>query len=429
MMEILKHLLFNLSLILLFMFIFRLAAERYYPEPLPPVFCFLGLFLSLIVCLWFSIPIDGVMMDLRQIPIIIGGLYYGLGPLLAILSLILRGLLYGFNSQLLAVTPIYLLLALALWLAHPWFLKQKSRKRIRVSIYIVAATSALIFGALLIRDITTSELEIALVTTFIQCIGIGMMSYLLEEMIENEFFRNQMMKSQKIELASHMSAAISHEVRNPLTAALGFLQLATEDISIQGKTKWYIVTAINELQEAERVIKDYFTFAQPSFNEVNPFCVNEELKKVIKSLYPLANMNSVEVLTEINTECFILGDRGHFRQCLLNIMKNSIEAMPNGGKLTVHSSSTKKEIRIRISDSGIGMSAEQVQRLGEPYYSIKGKKGTGLGLMVSLSIIRALKGNFHIDSQIGVGTEFVIAFPAYFSDNLSPNSINEGASC
>lgn len=410
------------------MFIFKLAAERYYPEPFPPVFCFLGLFLSLIVCLWFSIPIDGVMLDLRQIPIIIGGLYYGLGPLLAILSLILRGLLFGFNSQLLAITPIYLLLALALLLAHPWFLKLKSRKRIQVSVFIVAAISALTFGVLLISDITISELEIALVTTFIQCIGIGIMSYLTEEMIENEFFRNQMMKSQKIELANHMSAAISHEVRNPLTAALGFLQLATEDISIQGKTKGYIETAINELHEAERVIKDYFTFAQPSLNEVNPFCVNEELKKVIKSLHPLANMNSVEVVTVINTECFIIGDRGLFRQCLLNIIKNSIEAMPNGGKLTVHSSNTKDEIRIRISDSGIGMSVEQVQRLGEPYYSTKGNKGTGLGLMVSLSIIRALKGNFHINSRIGLGTEFVVAFPSYFSDNLSPKSIHEVAS-
>jgi two-component system, sporulation sensor kinase B len=92
MLELAKDLLFNLSLIILLMFSFNLWAERYYPKPFPHVLCFLGLFLSVLVCLWFSISQYGVKLDLRLIPIIIGGLYYGYGPLLAFTSFLLRGL-------------------------------------------------------------------------------------------------------------------------------------------------------------------------------------------------------------------------------------------------------------------------------------------------------------------------------------------------
>jgi two-component system, sporulation sensor kinase B len=93
-------------------------------------------------------------------------------------------------------------------------------------------------------------------------------------------------------------------------------------------------------------------------------------------------------------------------------MKNCIEAMPVGGMLTIQTESTNGEVFIKISDTGVGMSQEQVNRLGEPYYSTKGNKGTGLGLMVSFSIIRELKGTVYIHSKLGKGTEFHVTFPS-----------------
>ncbi|WML48503.1 HAMP domain-containing sensor histidine kinase [Neobacillus sp. PS3-34] len=352
------------------------------------------------------------MIDLRQIPIILGGLYYGYGPFLVVSSLLLRGLFYGFDSNFWIISPLYGALSIFLWLAHPWFLKQSPRKRILVCLSTVSIMSASVFGGFLISGHSLTELKVVGITFMIQFIGICMLSYLLEEIKQNDFFREQMVKAQKVELASHMSAAISHEVRNPLTAVQGFLQLASEDPEIQATTRRYINTAISELNAAEHVIRDYLTFAQPSLQTVEKFLVNEELNQIIKTLQPMANMNSVEIIT-VNTEFgYISGDRNRFRQCFLNILKNCIEAMPDGGTLKLHPYVKSNEINISVSDTGIGMTSDQVKRLGEPYYSTKGKKGTGLGLMVSFSIIQEMKGTVKINSKIGIGTEFLVTFPA-----------------
>ena len=395
------------------MFIFNLWSERYHKEPAPRFLAAFGLFLSVLVCLSFSTEISGVMVDLRQIPIIIGGLYYGFGPFLTLSSLLLRGLFYGFNSGFWTVLPIYSALAIFLWLAHPWFQKQKARKRLYVSLTTVTIISAMIFISLLKLGHSLSELKVVLITIFTQYIGVCMMSYLIEEMKKNEFFREQMVKAQKIELASHMSAAISHEVRNPLTAVQGFLQLASEDQSIQDTTRRYINTALTELKAAENVIKNYLTFARPSMHNAEKFKVREELILVLDSLQPLANMNSVEIITEMSDFGFVYGDKNRFRQCFLNIMKNCIEAMPLGGNLRIQTRLMNKQIKISVYDTGTGMTSDQVKRLGEPYYSTKGKKGTGLGLMVSFSILRELNGSIKIHSEMGKGTEFLVTFPAY----------------
>ncbi|PLS17485.1 histidine kinase [Bacillus sp. M6-12] len=411
-MDLIKDLFFNLSIITLLMFIFNLWAEKYNTEPLPRVLCGTGLVLSVLVCLLFSTPLYGVMIDMRQIPIIIGGLYYGFGPLLSALSLLFRGLMYGFDSGFWTILPLYITLAIFLYFAHPWFQMQNSKKRLFVSLSALTIMNIFMLCSLLISGLPLEGFKAVAITTLIQYIGICLLFYLIEEMRKNEFFREQMVKAQKIELASHMSAAISHEVRNPLTAVQGFLQLAAEDQNMNEKTRGYIDIALTELTAAELVIKDYLTFAQPAMSKAEKFQASSELNQIIKSLQPMANMNSVEIIQANSDSCYIYGDKSRFRQCFLNIMKNCIEAMPNGGVLTILTKVINNEVKISISDTGIGMTADQINRLGEPYYSTKGKKGTGLGLMVSFSIIREFKGNIKINSKPGKGTEFLVTFPA-----------------
>lgn len=87
--------------------------------------------------------------------------------------------------------------------------------------------------------------------------------------------------------------------------------------------------------------------------------------------------------------------------------------MPDGGELHVKTECTKDLMLIRIKDNGVGMSKEQLKRLGEPYYSTKGSRGTGLGMMVVYSIVRAFNGDIRVQSEVGSGTEFTFTFPRY----------------
>jgi two-component system sporulation sensor kinase B len=166
-----------------------------------------------------------------------------------------------------------------------------------------------------------------------------------------------------------------------------------------------------ELVSAERVIQDYLTFAKPSLEKLEELNVKSELRQIINILQPLANQNSVQIITDFSVIGFIKGDNQKFRQCFVNVLKNGIESMPNGGFLNISTKFNKNYVTIKVKDSGVGMTGDQLQRLGEPFYSTKGKNGTGLGMMVVYSIVRAMDGTISVESEVGKGTTLLFKFP------------------
>ncbi|WP_373558555.1 ATP-binding protein [Bacillus sp. FJAT-45350] len=149
--------------------------------------------------------------------------------------------------------------------------------------------------------------------------------------------------------------------------------------------------------------------------------IKHELNRAINIIMPMANMNCVEIQTTLNSY-YIKGESQLLQQCLLNITKNCIEAMPEGGNLSI---STNKEgsgkLVIKVKDTGKGMTDEQLARIGEPYFTTKGREGTGLGMMAAIQIISILNGTLEVKSVVNKGTEFTLYFP------LINSSLNEVA--
>ena len=113
------------------------------------------------------------------------------------------------------------------------------------------------------------------------------------------------------------------------------------------------------------------------------------------------------------------------KQVFINILQNSIEAMPHGGDIIITKKKNNSEMKISISDKGIGIPEERIERLAEPFYSTK-EKGTGVGLMISYKIIESHRGKICIKSQVGKGTTVTLFFPIYNGDSVgdvSPNSM------
>lgn len=140
--------------------------------------------------------------------------------------------------------------------------------------------------------------------------------------------------------------------------------------------------------------------------------VNEEVRYLSNVLLTYANYHNIQIDGNVlqDESLFIVGDKYKFRQAFINIGKNAIEAMINGGLLAINVKSKESHISIVVSDTGVGMTEEQVRRLGTPYYSTK-EKGTGLGTMVSFGIIKKMNGKIELKSELGKGTEYTIVFP------------------
>ncbi|MEV5030575.1 HAMP domain-containing sensor histidine kinase [Paenibacillus sp. LPE1-1-1.1] len=226
-----------------------------------------------------------------------------------------------------------------------------------------------------------------------------------------EIFNNELQRSEKMDIISQLAASVAHEVRNPLQVTRGFLQIiggkATEE-----KDKTFMTLAIEELDRASEIITDFLTFAKPQIENTAVLNIGEELQQIEGILVPLATMQGGVITVDLADELYIHGNSSKLKQALINIIKNSIEALGQNGVIHIHAYEDKdhNSVVIQIKDNGEGMNEIDLKRLGEPYYSKK-SKGTGLGLMVTFRIIEVMKGNLRFTSKIGVGTEAVITFP------------------
>lgn len=411
-MEITTHFFFNLSLLIIFLFFGLVWAEKSAKLRFSKGFSFFWFFIMLWIGFQFSYqPSSGYFFDLRSILIIIGGLYVGIGPALSIAVISLRGF-YGIESGFYSNLLIYLLLGILLWKLHPWFWKQIPRRRIVVSIGVTVIISILTVITMEIYVPPQNRFDAWFAYLVIPPLGVGMISYIIEFARKTISMRENMIKTEKLEAVEQMGAAISHEIRNPLTAAIGFVQLLQEQKLSPRKRLEYLSIVKAELESAEQVIQNYLTFSKPSFDKIEELNVKKELIRVINILKPTANQNSVEINPNFALLGSIEGDPQKFQQCFLNVIKNAIEAMPRGGQLYIETHYNSSHITIEVKDTGVGMSKEQLQRLGEPYYSTKGSKGTGLGMMVVFSITRAMEGTVQVQSELGKGTVFRFSFPA-----------------
>ncbi|MEH6954899.1 HAMP domain-containing sensor histidine kinase [Neobacillus drentensis] len=376
------------------------------------------------LCIQFSYnPTPSARYDLRIIPLVLGALYIGIGPILIGSIIIIRGF-YGFDLGFYLTMMLYAPLTVVFWRLYPWFLKQVAARRILVTVCMGITLGILTVMGMSFAHPHSNWLDAWIAFLFLPSLGIGIISYGIEFVRRNNEMQQELIKAEKLKAVEQMGAAISHEIRNPLTAASGFVQLLQDDYLSRQKRKEYLSIVKEELISAERVIQDYLTFAKPSLEAFEELNVKSELRQIINILQPLANQNSVEVNTDFSVIGFIKGDLQKFRQCFVNVLKNAIESMPNGGYLTITTEYSKNFVTISVKDTGVGMTIEQLERLGEPFYSTKGKNGTGLGMMVVYSIARAMDGTIWAESEIGVGTTFYFKFPTISTMMKSENIIS-----
>jgi two-component system sporulation sensor kinase A len=216
-------------------------------------------------------------------------------------------------------------------------------------------------------------------------------------------------KSEKLALVGQLAAGIAHEIRNPLTSIKGFIQLFKAKYT-SDEVHFNLILA--ELERINLIVSEFLVLAKPTAVEFKDKEINILINDVVTLINTHAIMNNVQIFVEFESEIStIVCEENQLKQVFINILKNSIEAMPNGGIINIKVKVIENDtISIFFIDQGTGISEDRIPKLGEPFYTTK-EKGTGLGLMTSYKIIENHDGGLKISSKINEGTTVEVILP------------------
>lgn len=209
-------------------------------------------------------------------------------------------------------------------------------------------------------------------------------------------------KFEKLSVAGELAAGVAHEIRNPITSIKGFIQLFRE-----GMMKEEYFDVINkEFKQLDEIIDEFLVLAKPrdlKFTKTPPQALLESLGELIDAKATL----QIDLDRDLP---LIMCDPKQIKKVFKNLLKNSNEAMPNGGVVKIKAKQENSYLVIEVIDEGIGISQDRIDTLGEPFYSNK-EKGIGMGLMVSFKIIRDHNGMISIVSEEEKGTTVEVRLP------------------
>ncbi|PZE19839.1 ATP-binding protein [Paenibacillus xerothermodurans] len=218
--------------------------------------------------------------------------------------------------------------------------------------------------------------------------------------------------AEKLSVVGELAAGIAHEIRNPLTTLKGFVQLMRKGTS----DSYYLEVMHEELNRIESITSELLYLAKPQVLDIKQTNVNAMLEQVITLLQPECLLHSI-VLTRAwaNSLPPLSCVENRLKQVFINLLKNAIEAMPGGGEIVIATKHGEEGAMIvSIRDEGPGIPKERIEKLGQPFYSLK-EKGTGLGLTICKQIVQEHNGSMIFNSELGVGTTVEVRLPVVHS--------------
>ncbi|RKZ18438.1 hypothetical protein DRQ17_03230 [bacterium] len=236
---------------------------------------------------------------------------------------------------------------------------------------------------------------------------------MVRDITDEKRMQENILQMQKLESISTFTAGIAHDINNTLTAIMGSTGLLYNYVSEDGME--YIRAIEDAVKTSSEMIRQLLSFTKQRVGEPVVFDVNELIKEtmsMVKRMIP----EDVKCTTILNPKPLLLyADKTQLQEILINLVSNAIDAMPNGGKLTINSKLIEDYVIIQVIDTGIGMDEQTKKRIFDPFFTTK-EKGTGLGLSVVYGLVGENNGTIEVDSAPGEGTTFTIKFPLYHGE-------------
>jgi two-component system NtrC family sensor kinase len=226
-----------------------------------------------------------------------------------------------------------------------------------------------------------------------------------------------LIQAEKLTSLGQLAASVAHEINNPLAGVLVYTQLLAKKINSDKFSKEgaleYLSKMESELTRSTKLVRNLLDFARqspPKFREVD---INEVINRSFELAAHSAKLQHVQVLKEFDPVLpKVSADFDQLQQVCTNLIMNAIQAMPEGGTLTIRTSADDTQVKIEVQDTGVGISPENMRKLFTPFFTTKREvKGVGLGLAVSYGIIQRHKGRIEVQSKEGEGTTFTVYLP------------------
>lgn len=229
----------------------------------------------------------------------------------------------------------------------------------------------------------------------------------VNDVTERKKLEEELTRLDRLNVIGQMAAGVGHEIRNPMTTVRGFLQALDKREDCQHLTEYFSLM-IEELDHANCIIKEFLSFANNKAVDLR----KQDLSKIVESMLPLLQTEAVSTHKRIEADLAVLPllllDDQEIRQLILNIVRNGLEAMDNGGILSIRTYRKGKDVILAIQDQGPGIRPDILPKIGTPFVTTK-NNGAGLGLAVCYSIAARNNANISVDTG-PQGTTFYIKF-------------------
>jgi len=243
------------------------------------------------------------------------------------------------------------------------------------------------------------------------------------DVTERRQLEEQFRQAQKMEVVGRLAGGMAHDFNNYLTGILGFAQLTLRKLDENHPVRHYIEEIFTTSENAASLIKQLLTFARKQVAKTSKIRIDDTLAEMEKLIRTTIG-EGIELHLKLESDGHIEADTGQIKQIVTNLVVNARDAMPSGGKLSIHTARVSIDefygkalselgpgeyVLISVRDTGCGMSPEVIRHAFEPFYTTKEVgKGTGLGLSTVYGIVKQLGGEIEIYGEPGVGTEFKI---------------------
>ncbi|WP_321531150.1 response regulator [uncultured Desulfuromonas sp.] len=236
-----------------------------------------------------------------------------------------------------------------------------------------------------------------------------------EKTRELEQAHNEIVQAEKLATVGHLSAGMAHEIRNPLNSIGLFAQLLATGIDPDDELADYPEKILKEIDRIDAILLKLLAASKQQKMDTQPVCLDKVIHDVADLFRPQLSQQGVDLDLYLQPVPKLIGDQDEFVQIFTNLFVNALQAMADGGLLSVEMEHQSDRVYVEVSDNGSGIPQENLSKVFDPFFTTK-SKGTGLGLSVVLRIVKNYHGSIRVSSILGKGTSFYLEFPVQNND-------------